>query len=312
MIQHRGLIAHCSVARVLEEIYRLLREGSARAAFEQMHHLGILQVLFPEIAALLPPSDIAEACTPVPAVRAGRRRRKSTARPDQQAADEQTDAPKLQVDGPGPEQETEPPPRQHLDGSQARSTPRAEPEAPAVDEHAAALALLEHLELTEPNNKNEAVQQLWALLAGLDSLVRESKRTPSEPLLLGTLLSPLAVTALREDKRIGETVEQVELLVQSVAKRIHVSKRHRDRLKHVLVGQRRLTHRRRANVHRRDYFEEALQLLRLRCEAMGKPPPSAQELKEHAPQKKRRRRRRRRPTGAPAQEASPLSADSGS
>lgn len=321
MIRHRGLIAHCSVARVLEEIYRLLRGGSAHAAFEQMHQLGILQVLFPEIAALLPPSDIAEARTVVPAVRAGRRRPRSAARLN---ATQQADAAELHADDPDPQQPTEADSAPHLDPAPTQSSGQdaepaenpgktdAEAEASTVDEHAAALTLLEQLDLTERKDIKQAVKQLWALLAALDELVRGTDRPPSEPLLLGALLSPLAINLLREDKRVGQTVEQIEVLVRSVAKRIHVSKRHQERLKQLLVGQRRLRGRRRGNLHRRDYFEEAYLLLRLRCEAMGMPAPSLRELKEHAPRKKRRRRRRRRPSEAPPQEGPPLSVESGS
>ncbi|MCK5795992.1 MAG: polynucleotide adenylyltransferase PcnB, partial [Deltaproteobacteria bacterium] len=52
MYRHVGLLARCSVARVLEEIYKLLRGGAAALAFRELQRLGALDVLFPELGAL--------------------------------------------------------------------------------------------------------------------------------------------------------------------------------------------------------------------------------------------------------------------
>jgi poly(A) polymerase len=46
-------IRKCALARVLEEIYRLLRGGAAGAAFQLMEECGALRILFPEVDAYL-------------------------------------------------------------------------------------------------------------------------------------------------------------------------------------------------------------------------------------------------------------------
>ena len=67
IIEFRGLLAKCSVARVLEEVYRLLGSGHAEPALRLMHRLGVLAVLLPEIEAILPePPDPRATASVVP------------------------------------------------------------------------------------------------------------------------------------------------------------------------------------------------------------------------------------------------------
>ena len=44
----RGEIVKSSHVRILDEIYKILRQGSARATFEQLHAMGLLAYIFPE------------------------------------------------------------------------------------------------------------------------------------------------------------------------------------------------------------------------------------------------------------------------
>jgi tRNA nucleotidyltransferase/poly(A) polymerase len=44
----RGEIVRSSAARVLEEIYKLLRQGAARATFQMLHDVGLLAYMLPE------------------------------------------------------------------------------------------------------------------------------------------------------------------------------------------------------------------------------------------------------------------------
>ncbi len=69
MVEFRGLIASCSVARVLDQIYSILASGKAKGALDLLHRYGALSVLFPELAALLPPPEDADAAQPVLALR---------------------------------------------------------------------------------------------------------------------------------------------------------------------------------------------------------------------------------------------------
>jgi poly(A) polymerase len=49
----RGEIVKASPVRVLEEIYKLLRQGASRRTFELLHELGLLAYIFPEADAAL-------------------------------------------------------------------------------------------------------------------------------------------------------------------------------------------------------------------------------------------------------------------
>jgi hypothetical protein len=46
--QHRGEIVKSSHVRILDEIYKILRQGSSRTTFEQLHAMGLLAYIFPE------------------------------------------------------------------------------------------------------------------------------------------------------------------------------------------------------------------------------------------------------------------------
>jgi poly(A) polymerase len=50
VLRHRGEIAKCAPARVVEEIYRLLRGGEARRSLEFLEATGVLDVLAPPLA----------------------------------------------------------------------------------------------------------------------------------------------------------------------------------------------------------------------------------------------------------------------
>src|SRR5262249_26792243 len=53
MQRHKGELARCAPPRVLEEIFRLLRSGSARRCFELLRELGVLEVLLPPLSDFL-------------------------------------------------------------------------------------------------------------------------------------------------------------------------------------------------------------------------------------------------------------------
>jgi tRNA nucleotidyltransferase/poly(A) polymerase len=48
MRAHRGEIMKSSPARLLEEIYKILRQGESRATFERLHEVGLLAYLLPQ------------------------------------------------------------------------------------------------------------------------------------------------------------------------------------------------------------------------------------------------------------------------
>lgn len=53
LVRHKGGLARCAPARVLEEVFRLLRSGEARGCLELLHRLDALEVLLPPLSAYL-------------------------------------------------------------------------------------------------------------------------------------------------------------------------------------------------------------------------------------------------------------------
>ncbi len=57
MRAHRGEIVKSSHVRILDEIYKILRQGSSRLSFEQLHATGLLAYIFPEAHKALGSGD---------------------------------------------------------------------------------------------------------------------------------------------------------------------------------------------------------------------------------------------------------------
>ncbi|MFH1132143.1 MAG: polynucleotide adenylyltransferase PcnB [Pseudomonadota bacterium] len=264
LVQHRGLIAKCSVSRVVEEIYKFLRSGHVADSFRMMHETGVLPVLFPELAYVLEPPDSPLAQEPVNAVGWIPRRKRVEAENEEEKSED------ICVE--------------------------------ALRKNTA--KLLEDLDLVSKQARTEASEQLWKNLRAMDGLVRASEVPPEPPLLLGALLSCLVSEACKEDRRFHQTMEQLEKLVTSVCTRVRVSRRHRERLLQILVAQRRFTSGRpKYSVISREYFPQAFQLFQLRHSATGNHEEAVvrwQEVVDKGYHKDRRRKRRPRRSHSPS------------
>ena len=275
MIRHRSLITHCSVARLVEEIYKLVRSGALSGALTLMHETGALPVLFPELSATLPIPAHPSAGMPVRAVRVGQHARRNRT----------TD-----VGGPSDDQEASQP------------TGAAE-HGQAVDEVARGEKLLTALGLDSPESRKVANAHLWAFTAALDETLTEAPDEISTTVALAALFGCLAENALRHDIRMAQTIHYVDLLADTVCRRLQFPRRTREQLKQVLIAQRRLSHRRpRPHLRHRDYFPDALALLRLRHRAVGGLEQTIQRWEKvgsgaEARPRRRRHRRRRHPRG---------------
>lgn len=53
LVRHKGELARCAPARVLEEVFRLLRSGHSRGCFDLLLQLGALEILLPPLAQRL-------------------------------------------------------------------------------------------------------------------------------------------------------------------------------------------------------------------------------------------------------------------
>jgi poly(A) polymerase len=284
MVRHRGLIAKCSVARLLEEIYRLLGSGTARTAFRMMHETGVLPVLFPELSPLLgAPADPA-ARPPVEAIRylhSSRRRGAEAA--------------------PRPQEEPQPQPdkrRNADDGDQPR---------PGPAEQDALLELV--LESMNPEQRALAGQWLWAHLRGLDQLCRGRRDRPvSHALLLGAPLFCLGQQALDPQLDTQRALDLLEALLQTVTARLCVSRRDRQELRQLLFAQRRMVVRSKRTrpmaLVQRKYFQDALALLQLASGATGRYADSVSHwTRLQKPSGRRRRKSRRRRSRRPPEQA---------
>ena len=83
----RGEIVKSSPARILDELYKILRQGASRKTFEMLHEHGLLAYLLPEADAGHPRAGRAPAGQPGPPGRLPQRGPGRARRPDQPAAD---------------------------------------------------------------------------------------------------------------------------------------------------------------------------------------------------------------------------------
>ena len=274
MVEFRGTIASCSVARVLEEILRILGSGKANTAFTLLHRYGALAVLFPELAALLPPPRSVNAQEPVLALR--------------------HKGDRWWGDGEGGGEDADP--EQQLALQQERLA-----------------GLLKTLLGDEEADWRAAGKTLMPHLEQLDKLAPELERPYCHALMLASTLAPLARKILDEPVPHHQAMEQLEELVQAVASRLCISRRDRQLLQLLFVSQLRMTRPGRRSRPRaliqRDYFPDAVRLLRLHHQVTGifedeverweslasdSPPP---DLSSRKRRRRRRPRRRRPPTG---------------
>ena len=266
MVEFRGLIASCAVARVLEEIYRVLGSGKAHTAFTLLQRYGALAVLFPELSAMLPEPRGVNAREPVLALRH---------RGD------------------------------HWWGPQVDKDKAADPETQLETQQERLAGLLRPLLGESETAWRDAGKTLMPHLEQLDLIAPELEQPYSHALMLAVTLAPLARRVLDEPVPHHEALDPLEELIEAVCSRLCVSRRDRQLLRLIFSSQLRMTRpgrrsRPRALVQR-DYFRDALRLLTLRHQVTGLYEKEVEQWTqlvqgEDAPERHRgKRRRRRRP-----------------
>jgi poly(A) polymerase len=284
MVEFRGLIAKCSVARVLEETYRLLSGGHAAPSLELMHRTGVLAVLFPELQAVLGPPADERARAPVTPIH------------------DRSGTPRVNHDnhenGEAERRDAEPDP--------ALATSRDPTPEELAAEQEALDALVGQAVGNAVEDRQRAAQLILAYLEQLDRLVAapaEDASPPSHALVLASALAGLAHRQLQAERSLQEAVPVLEELVKAVGARLRVSRRDRERTKQILVAQRRMLQRGKRGRPRalaaREYFPEAWQLFQMRCAVTGEAEEIARWRQllgiDARKGRGRRRRRRRRP-----------------
>jgi poly(A) polymerase len=302
LLRWRGEISKCAPPRLLEEVHRLMRGGAARRSFELMVETGVLAVLSPYLAGLLEGEGAPATAPPIAGV---------APRPT---------IPQIEYDEEDPaEHDPDDPPEEDEDGEDAaadeaeaedgegelddeeRSWHRVWADEPAVRPAAAAPVRLSFM------SGRELVQRrtlAWAALPWVDQTVADD-RDPSNAVAFGALLAPF----LPDDVRGSELAAAVHELAHPLIVQLHVTRRDSERLRYLLVAQRRLAAAGKRGARAelpggREVIDESLLLFELMARADGKEPPAAPAIaaeeaaaapdEDDDPDRPRKRRRRRR------------------
>ena len=152
--------------------------------------------------------------------------------------------------------------------------------------------LLPALAIHLDDDSREA-RQLWGRLSAIDTLHRADALPPDPVLFAALLLGPIE-DAMRDAKN---PTEEYEALMTEVLDTLAVPKRMKERIRNVVLTQRRLDAGRIRGLQRREYFQDAATLFAIRCDGRGQRRPEwldAVASAEESPRPRRRRRRQRR------------------
>jgi len=297
LLRWRSEISKCAPPRLLEEMHRLLRGGAARRSFELMVETGVLAVLSPYLAGLLegPGAVVAapQLADTVP---------RSTI-----ARIEYEDEP--DVDDPAEEADDTAEQAEEVDlDVEEKEWHRVwadDPPARAAHATPVKLSYLQGAELVKRRTL------AWQALEQLDIAIGEG-RDPSNAVAFGVLLAPFVYFHNDVEPRGGALVAAVNELSQPLITQLHVTRRDSERLKYLLIAQRRLASAKKKGVQAelaggRDLIDDAVLLYTLLERGAGNtaelPQPvakggngssSAAAEDDDDPNRPRKRRRRRR------------------
>ncbi len=303
LLRWRSEISKCAPPRLLEEMHRLLRGGAARRSFELMVETGVLAVLSPYLAGLLEGAGAPTTAPPLAEVVP----RSTIARleyEDEDPAEHDPDDP-LEPDD-AADADGEPAEADELD------TEEQEWHRVWADEPAARPALAAPVKLSFLGGGEIAKRRTlaWASLAQLDRAIAEG-RDPSNAVAFGTLLAPFVHFLNEGEPRGGALIAAVQEISQPLITQLHVTRRDSERLRYLLLAQRRLASAKKKGIQAelaggRDLIDDAALLYTLLERAAGNEAalPATVAAKggnggsaaedDDDPNRPRKRRRRRR------------------
>jgi tRNA nucleotidyltransferase/poly(A) polymerase len=313
LLRWRGEISKCAPPRLLEEIYRLMRGGAARRSFELLVETGVLEVLSPYLASLL--EGEGSPTTPPPI--AGTAPRSTIA----QIAYDEDDPAERDPDDPDDDADDDDADDDDDDDADGDDDAAADADTAAdaeldqeelawhrvwADVPAVRVAAPPPVRLSFVPPGGELVRRrrlAWAALPSIDQAVADG-RDPSNAVTIGALLTPF----LSEDLRAVELNGAVQEVAQPLIVQLHVTRRDSERLRYLLIAQRKLSAATKRGVQAelaggQEMIHDAVLLYELLERAAGRDPGAApaiapsegrddEALDDDDPARKRRRRRR--------------------
>jgi poly(A) polymerase len=311
LLRWRGEISKCAPPRLLEEIHRLMRGGAARRSFELLVETGALAVLSPHLAGLLEgpgaPSVAPEITTltmPRPTVPRVEYVDEDPAEHDPDDPDELARMAAAALPAAVDDEDDDELDDELDDEEQAWHRVWAEEVAPIARPVAAVPV---ELSFVLAGDELVARRRLaWATLAQIDRAMAEG-RDPSNAVAFGVLLAPFLSGG--DDLRGGDLTAAIHELAHPVILQLHVTRRDSERLRYLLVAQRKLQAARKREGQAelsggREVLEDAVLLFELLERGAGRdatPVPavatgegrSDEDGDEDGDQPRKRRRRRR-------------------
>jgi poly(A) polymerase len=296
LLRWRGEISKCAPPRLLEEIHRLMRGGASRRSFELMVETGVLAVLSPYLAGLLEGagSPVKPPATPEEAPRATV---PLVEYDEEDPAEHDPDDPPEEPDDSGedPEDGVD----DELDAEE-QAWHRVWADEPVARPAEAAPIRLSFV----PNGADLVVRRklAWDALPQIDTAVADG-RDPSNAVAFGAVLAPF----LSDEIRGGELNAAVHELAHPMIVQLHVTRRDSERLRYILLAQRKLAAARRRGGQAelaggRELVDDAVLLFELLARAAGLEPGAVPAVAtgdgrddadddNDRPRKRRRRRR---------------------
>ncbi len=219
LIQCSGDISKCAAPRVLEEVYRFLREGAARRSMVSLLRTGVADVLSPQLSVLLGDGNPTPPVSPA-----------TTQTKTKRELDEEEEAWRATwSDAP----------------VRSGTTPLSFIKDPAEFERRRAM--------------------VWRVIDELDRR-SQSEHDLSNALGLASLIGPFVIESMMQPGvRPLEASNMILEILEPLARELRVARRDAERVRQILLAQRRLAPSRRRRgrpmaLVRRDYFDEALAL----------------------------------------------------
>jgi tRNA nucleotidyltransferase/poly(A) polymerase len=310
LLRWRGEISKCAPPRLLEEIHRLMRGGACRRSFELLVETGTLAILSPYLAGLLEGPGAPSSPPPLPAAVP----RPTVARveyDDEDPAEHDPDDPPDEPAEANGETEAE----AEAEGEAVEGDPLDDEEQAWhrvwADEPPARPVAASPVRLSFLPAGPELVRRrtfAWATMPFIDKAVADA-RDPSNAVAFGALLAPF----MPEELKGGELHGAIQELAQPMIVQLHVTRRDSERLRYILLAQRKLAAAKKRGGQAemsggRDLIEDAVLLFELLARASGTEPieavavsspqegraddEDADDKDESGEPRKRRRRRR--------------------